>query len=362
MDELRVELTDLSGVGFDLDLIGFSGDELAGLGVAGSGQDALTDPDAIPEPPDEPVSARGDLWTMGDHRLLCGDATDERDVGRALDGAEPHLMVTDPPYGVGYDPDWRNRSGLGWSQSRSVGQVAADDQGDWSQAWGLFSGDVIYCWAPPGPNQFDFYRALEESGFPIRMQIIWGKQHFPIGRGNYHVQHEPCLYAVRKNKKAHWQGSRKESTLWQIANRSAFHGEEDDMRTVHSTQKPVECMRRPIVNNSKRGDHVYDPFLGSGTTLIAAEMEGRVCHGLEIEPTYCDVIVRRWQEYIGRDATLDGDGRTFTEITKERDGTPRPKTEADTSKARDRQSGKAKHQARRRAAKSRAADGAAASQ
>jgi DNA modification methylase len=280
----------------------------------------LTDPDDAPAAPEHPVSRTGDLWLLGRHRLLCGDSTVATDVERVLGGVEPHLMVTDPPYGVDYDPDWRNRSSIGWSRSRSTGTVQNDDRADWTEAYSLFPGEVAYVWHPAGARQVEFYNSLIAAGFEIRMQIIWAKQHYPIGRGNYHVQHEPCWYAVRKGKTGHWSGDRTQSTLWQISNGSAFRGERkpEDLKTGHGTQKPVECMRRPIENNSSPGQAVYEPFSGSGTTIIAAEMTGRVCNAIEIAPAYVDVAVKRWQEFTGQQAVLDGDGRSFDNVAAQR--------------------------------------------
>ena len=144
----------------------------------------------------------------------------------------------------------------------------------------------------------------------IRAQIIWAKERLVIGRGDYHWQHEPCWYAVRE--KGNWTGDRKQTTLWTIASGN------QDTETVHGTQKPVECMRRPILNNSAPGDAVYDPFLGSGTTLIAAETAGRICISAELDPRYVDVAVRRWQAFTGKDASCAADGRKFDEIAAER--------------------------------------------
>ena len=152
--------------------------------------------------------------------------------------------------------------------------------------------------------------SLEASGFQVRSQIVWDKTRLVIGRGDYHWQHEPCWYAVRQGRQGHWAGGRSQATVWAIAHRKSASG--------HATEKPVECMKRPIVNNSKPGEAVYDPFLGSGTTMIAAEMEGRCCLGLEIHPAYCDVIVKRWQAFTGEQATLEGDGRIFEVIDSER--------------------------------------------
>lgn len=309
-DLLRTELTDLRDVGFDLALTGFGEDELAGLFADRNA--GLTDPDDVPEPPAEPISKPGDVWLLGRHRLVCGDATSEVDVSLALAGVKPHLMVTDPPWGVSYDPDWRNKSpSIGWSRSRSIGTVQNDERADWRDAWLLFPGDVAYTWSPAGTTQIEHYNSLVAAGFEIRMQIIWAKPHFPVGRGNYHVQHEPCWYAVRKGAVAHWSGDRKQTTLWEIANRTAFKGGmsgTEDAWSGHGTQKPVECMRRPIENNSSPGQAVYDPFVGSGTTIIAAEMTGRACHAIEISPAYCDVTVQRWQNFTGQEATKQTNG------------------------------------------------------
>jgi DNA modification methylase len=305
---LRAELGELQGLGFEIGLIGFDAAQLAAL----SGNPGLTDPDEVPEAPAVPVTERGDVWVLGAHRLLCGDATNADDVTRCLGEAKPHLMVTDPPYGVNYDPDWRNRADRANGKpdgARAVGVVSNDDKSDWSVAYALSPAEVAYVWVPPGPTQFEFWRTLSGSGFEIRMQIIWAKQQFPIGRGHYHVQHEGCLYAVRKGKTGHWQGDRTQSTLWQI-------DKPVKSETGHSTQKPVECMKRPIENNSAAGDAVYDPFVGSGTTIIAAEMTGRRCCAIEIDPVYVDVCIERWQNFTGEQAVLDGRG--FDEIAAER--------------------------------------------
>ena len=311
---LTAELLDLGALDFDLALTGFDPDEIAALVAAQAAHEGLTDPDAVPEAPETPVTVLGDLWALGRHRVLCGDATVATDVERALGGVEPHLLVSDPPYGVEYDASWRK--GLD-SVKRSLGTVSNDDCADWREAWALFPGDVVYVWHS-GTKAHIVAESLIKSGFDIRSQIIWAKPHYAISRGHYHPQHEPCWYAVRGT--GHWSGSRKEGTVWQISNRTFQGGKAkpEDGKTGHSTQKPVECMRRPIVNNSSPGQAVYDPFLGSGTTTIAAEMEGRHCLGLEIEPKYCDVIIQRWQDFVGSDATLDGDGRTFNQIAADR--------------------------------------------
>ncbi|CAA7618922.1 ParB domain protein nuclease [Magnetospirillum sp. LM-5] len=598
-ETLAAELHALNGDGYDLGVIGFSDEELdalmAPLDDEGDGQ-GEGDEDEIPEPPADPVTRPGDLWILGKHRLLCGDSTSATDVERLLGGAKPHLMATDPPYGVQYDPTWRNEAGV--SSSARTGKVANDDRADWREAWALFPGEVAYVW-----HAAIFAKivadSLEANDFKIRAQIIWSKNRFVLGRGDYHWQHEPCQpagtmvqkviergsgsqpariaevpietlragdyvvsynsyesvvrrrgrqitrfgdrqfegfmhtisaggrvtratpehrftarlnpdasdkqvvylmrrgdwwrvgrvalfnsrgfglatrladnkaeeawivsvhdsaveaqcmeqilscrygiptthwevdswapertrspemiasiyaslnlsaltaratlllrdhrlerdhpfiaaddqlmfsrkatrlvracnlhakimqiprpttgddfewlavtgndatpfsglvysmdvdkdlhyvadglithncwYAVRKTGTGHWQGARDQATVWAIGN----NGDEDEA-TVHGTQKPVECMRRPILNNSAEGDGVYEPFAGSGTTVIAAETTGRICFAMELNPAYADVIVGRWQKLTAQKAVLDGDGRNFDDLSAER--------------------------------------------
>ncbi len=303
---LAAELSELEAAAFDLDLLGFDDSELGKL--LGS-EDSVDGEDDVPDVPDVPVSRVGDLWVLGSHRLLCGDATAAADVERLLAGVKPHLMVTDPPYGVEYDPSWRNDAGV--SQSRRTGKVLNDDRADWRVAWALFPGDVAYVWhgALHAGTVAD---SLAASGFDIRSQIIWTKERLVLSRGHYHWQHEPCWYAVRKGGRGEWAGGRKQTTVWAIASK------EQDAATVHGTQKPVECMRRPILNNSNIGQAVYEPFMGSGTTLIAAQTSGRACYGMELNPAYVDVAVSRWQQLTGETATLYDDGTSFFETAATR--------------------------------------------
>lgn len=315
---LHTELTDLRDLGFDLSLTGFGEDELSALFAIGT--EGLTDPDDVPEPPAEPVTQLGDIWLLGRHRLLCGDATRDVDVSLALAGVKPHLMVTDPPYGVDYDPAWRNnrvRDDGSFIGLRALGAVNNDDRSDWGQAWLLFPGDVAYVWCA-SLESVVAADSLIAAGFTLRSQIIWEKQHFIIGRGDYHWQHEPCWYAVRNGKVGHWSGDRKQSTIWQIHAQIGFESvrpNNNDKATGHSTQKPVECMKRPIENNSSPGHAVYDPFVGSGTTIIAAEMTGRACHAIEISPVYVDCAIIRWQNFTGQEAKHSA-GQTYAELAE----------------------------------------------
>ena len=241
--------------------------------------------------------------------LGTSDATDGAAVGRLLAGVEPVLMVTDPPYGVEYDPEWRVRQGLAERGDLALGKVANDDRANWREAWAHFPGNVAYVWHA-ALHTATVAESLTSAGFTIRSQIVWDKTRLVIGRGDYHWQHEPCWYVVRNGKAGNWVGGRSQTTIWQIPHRKS--------ETGHGTQKPVECMRRPMLNNSNPVDAVYDPFLGSGTSIIAAETTGRHCFGLELDPAYVDVIVRRWQAMTGEVARLQGDDRSFLEIGVDR--------------------------------------------
>jgi DNA modification methylase len=205
---------------------------------------------------------------------VCGDSTDPDTVAMALTGMVPHLMVTDPPYGVQYDPPWRERAGIN-GKSGAKGTVLNDDRADWREAWALFPGDVAYVWHG-ALHAATVAQSLEAAGFALRAQIIWDKTRLVIGR------------AATKSE------------------------------TGHGTQKPVACMQRPIENNSSPGQAVYEPFSGSGTTIIAAEMTGRVCHAIELSPAYVDVAIKRWQDLTGEQALQVEGGKPFAEVRQER--------------------------------------------
>lgn len=326
---LRLELGDLREAGFDLGVTGFDTFEVADIFATRTG---LTDPDEAPKLEEHPVSKLGDVWLLGPHRIICGDSTNRETVERLLRGAKPNLMVTDPPYGVNYDAAWRGKAGVG-SKGAAVGKVQNDDRADWSAAWALFPGNVAYVWHG-GLHSSTVEQSLQAAKFLVRSQIIWVKSRPVLSRGAYHWQHEPAFYAVkpgaddgwsgipeherfvpehevasysvRKGETAQWAGDRKQSTVWQI--------EHIKSETGHSTQKPVECMKRPIENNSKPGDMVYEPFSGSGTTLIAAEMTGRIAYAVELFPGYVDVAVRRWQNFTGKQAVRESDGLSFEQV------------------------------------------------
>jgi DNA modification methylase len=303
---LALELGDLQDMAVDLGSLGFEAGELDALLRSGEPDPREED---VPPAPAVPVSRPGDVWRLGNHRLICGDATDAGTVERVLNGVQPHLMVTDPPYGVAYDPAWRNE--VGAAKTKRTGKVLNDHRADWREAWALFPGDVAYVWHG-ALHATTVAESLVACGFAIRSQIIWAKERLVLSRGDYHWQHEPAWYAVREKATGHWSGDRKQTTLWQIASR------DQDAATVHGTQKPVECMRRPMLNNSSPGQAVYEPFSGSGTSIISAETCGRHCYAVELDPAYVDVAVLRWQAFTGQDAVLDRAGRSFSEVAAER--------------------------------------------
>lgn len=296
---LALELGALhEGFGYDATLAGFSEDDLHKLLGRKDAEE-----DTLPEIAAKRRTKIGSVWYLGDHWLMCGDATNPADVERLTDDAQPHLMVTDPPYGVSYDPDWRNGTGRSKGKSR-VGVVTNDDCAYWERAWDLFHGSVAYVWHA-SLKSGEVQASMEASGFAVRAQIIWVKQQATFGRGNYHWQHEPCLYAVRKE--SHWQGARDQTTLWEIGSFTGYNvhlRDAENEATPLGAQKPVECMRRPMVNNSNRGDAIYDPFVGSGTSIIAAETVGRRCLAMEISPYMCDLTIARWEKFTGKKARL----------------------------------------------------------
>ena len=268
----------------------------------------LTDENAVVEPgPTDIVS--GELFVLGRHRLLCGDATSAGDVLRLLDGDAPILMTTDPPYGVSYDPAWRHR--VNPAQRTAVGRVMNDDRAEWTAAWQLFPGAIAYVWHA-ALKAAAVAADLEAAGLTIRSQIIWVKQHFALSRGDYHWGHEPAWYAVRG--KGQWRGDRRQTTLWEVANLNPMGGTRvaDNMVTGHGTQKPVRLFEIPLLNHTTPGDTVYDPFCGSGTAIIAAEKLGRTCLAMEIDPKYVQATVKRWEAFTGQTAVREPGMRRTT--------------------------------------------------
>ena len=296
---------------------GFTEEELLGCKVEDLGETEEDEGVLEPGKDEDAITKPGDIYELGNHRLICGDSTIPDVVEKVLGGNIPILMCTDPPYGVEYDPNWRiGHGGKAGNHIKASGKVQNDDQINWGLAWHLFPGSIAYVWHS-GKYCSEVQKSLEEAEYEMVSQIIWVKQNFALSRGDYHWQHEPCWYAIKKGQQHNWQGSRKEATVWEISNLAAFgKSDNEDERTAHSTQKPIECMAKPMRNNTKKGDYVYDPFLGSGTTLIAAEQLDRNCIGIELSPAYCDIIVKRWikeRQKRGKDFVIKKNG----EVSKE---------------------------------------------
>ncbi len=321
---LALELADLQMAEFDLSLTGFNEKEIDALTL----ETNLAE-DEVPPVPATPTSQLGDLWICGPHRVLCGDCTNADDVARLLGDKKPLLMVTDPPYGIELDSEWRDKAGLNgcgaaepsYMKKRTAGHesttISGDTRADWSEAFELVpSIQSAYVWHASKFTR-EVLDGLLRIGFLHHQQIIWDKGRTVLTRTHYWFQHEPCWYVRKKN--APWFGKAGEnSTIWHSPSPKFIMGGSDEEKYDHPTQKPVELMRRPILNHTKRGELVYEPFLGSGTTLAAAEVTERVCYGIELDPKYADVVVQRWQQLTGKQAVLDGDGRTFETIAGER--------------------------------------------
>ncbi len=341
----------------DRALTGFDEDEYEKLldqaGQVQEPEQGRTDPDALPEEDEiEPRTRPGDLWRLGDHRLYCGDATNPADISFALDSGKPAMMMTDPPYGVELDHAWRNDVVEGCNTKRG-GPIQGDTRADWGEVYPLVGAPILYVWhASHFGNKVQ--NGLEEAGYEVRQQIIWLKPSFVFGRGHYHWQHEPCMfavhrahapqeppddvpheatddeiqrwadrhdlhyheahqpcwYAVKKGNTAEWKGDRRQTTVWEETS-PLVTGGTDDAATLHPTQKPVGVYERPIRNHTRKGDLIFDAFMGSGTALIAATRLGRRCFGVEIDPRFCDMAVTRWQNFTGEKATrVAEDGST----------------------------------------------------
>jgi DNA modification methylase len=325
---LRLELQELQSLDFDLDLTGFDSVEIDALL-----RDPMADEQADVAPPLPAIATTqpGDLWILDRHRVLCGDATSAKDVARLFGQCKPRLMVTDPPYGIELDSEWRDRAGINkhgpaeasYMKNRIAGHtetsISGDTIADWSHAFELVPAlQVAYVWHASRFSS-EVLAGLLRIGFVHHQQIIWRKTSAALTRTHYWYQHEPCVY-VRK-KKAPWFGKPGENTtIWDAASPKMIMGGSEEEKFDHLTQKPVELMRRPILNHTKRGDPVYDPFLGSGTTLVAAELAERICYGLELDPKYVDVIVKRWQQITGEQARLEESGQTFEAVKANRTG------------------------------------------
>ena len=308
-ETLHLEIEALRTAEYDLGLIGFDDEELRQMLEEQEVAAGLCDEDAVPELAEAPVSTSGDLWLLGEHQLLCGDATLRSNTDKLFAGNAVDLVFTDPPYNVDYE---------GYTEDRLTikgDRMTPEQFRQFLQATFVSYRHIV----KPGASlyvchssswQREFQNAMETAGLEVRCQIIWAKNTFAWGFGRYKFQHEPIFYGHVAGQKDPWYGDKSQSTLWQEKKPAA--------NRIHPTAKPVELVERALVNSSKAGDLVADLFGGSGSTLIGCERLGRKARLMEIDPKYTDCIVRRWQTFTGKSATLDVDGRTFEEIARTR--------------------------------------------
>ncbi len=290
LDLLPLELADLQGAEFDLSLLGFDEDALARL-MGTEVKPGLTDPDEVPEPPEEPITQHGNLWILGEHRLLCGDSTSPEDVARLMDGDKASLVLTDPPYGVSYE-----------GKTDQALTIQNDGAGDLEvllpAAFGQMiehsrPGAVWYVAAPAGPQFLDFARVLTELGV-WRQTLAWVKDSMVLGRSDYHYKHEAVFYGWSPGAAHRAPPDRTRTSVFEFARPKASR--------EHPTMKPIALWNEFMGNSTIKGELVLDLFAGSGTTIIAAEQLDRRAAVMELEPKYCDVIVDRWEKFTGRKA------------------------------------------------------------
>jgi len=302
---LRVEFAELEELGFDLELTGFSLDEIDELQIEEI-EDGLTDEDAVPELVDEPVSVLGDVWQLGKHRLMCGDSTSIESLEQLCKGQLVDMWLTDPPYNVAYKGGTKDKltiqnddmSDDQFRQFLRDSYIAADAV--------MKPGAVFYIWHADLEG-YNFRGAAQDAGWTIRQCLIWKKSSLVMGRQDYQWKHEPCLYGWKEGAGHLWAADRKQTTILEF-DKPQRNGE-------HPTMKPVALFEYQMLNNTKGGDIVLDSFGGSGTTLLAAEKNGRTAYLMELDPKYCDVIIKRWQDYTGKAATLEATGETFEEVS-----------------------------------------------
>ena len=309
---LKLELAEIQELGFDLDVIGFSDEELDAL-LAVEDETGRVDDDQIPEPEEQVISQAGDLWLLGEHRLLCGDATRREDLEQLMDGELADMVFTDPPYNVDYGNSAKDK--IRGKDRR----ILNDNLGDGFYAFlraalgNLLEVTKGACYIAMSSSELDtLQQAFRDAGGKWSTFIIWAKNTFTLGRSDYQRQYEPILYGWREGNDHYWCGARDQGDVW-FFNKPAKND-------LHPTMKPVELVERAVRNSSKSRDIVLDPFGGSGSTLIACEKSGRRARLIELDPRYVDVIVRRWQEYTGNEAMLEGSDQSFSAVAAERIG------------------------------------------
>ena len=303
---LRLELEDLQAADFDLDLLGFNADELGALLTEPEPEtEGLTDPDEAPDLPARPVTVEGDVWLLGKHRVMCGDST-RIDQMEALNlGGGIDMWLTDPPYNVAYEGKTKDALKI-QNDSMADGQFRQFLRDAYVAADAVMKpGAVFYIWHADLEG-YNFRGAAQDAGWKVRQCLIWKKQSLVMGRQDYHWRHEPCLYGWKEGAGHLWASDRKQTTILEF--------DRPSRNAEHPTMKPVALFEYQMLNNTKGGDAVLDSFGGSGTTLIAAEKNGRIARLMELDPRYCDVIIKRWQDFTGRQATLEATGQTFAEV------------------------------------------------
>jgi len=307
---LRLELEALAAEDFTLSLTGFDEPEIVEL-LAAEAKQGLADPDEAPETAAEAVSIAGDVWTMGPHQVLCGDATDSASLGRFVAPAAPSMVFADLPYNVDYRGKTRDAMKIP-NDNLGAGFLPFLEQ-SCRAILDACSGPVYLCMS--SSELHTLHEAFTSSGGHWSTYIIWAKNLFTLGRADYQRQYEPILYGWREGARRYWCGARDQGDVWLV--------DRPRVNDVHPTMKPVALVERAIENSSRPGDVVLDPFAGSGTTAIACERTGRRASLVELDPHYVDVIVRRWQGYTGKAARLQCDARSFEEIAAERRCAPR---------------------------------------
>ena len=296
LDVLRSELKDLVDEDFNIDLIGFSDEELKDLMPEELEPEYDGDADAIPEPPEDPISKPGDLWVLGEHRLLCGDSTNLQHIERLMDGKKADLWLTDPPYNVDYEGKTKEKLVIE-NDSKSDSDFRQFLVDVYTSADAVMNaGGAFYIWHADSEG-FNFRGAAADMGWQVRQCLIWLKQHMVMGRQDYHWKHEPCLYGWKEGAAHLWNTDRKQTTVLEF--------DRPSRNKEHPTMKPVDLFQYQMCNSTKKGAIVLDSFGGSGTTLIAAERARRKACLMELDPRYCDVIVKRWEEFTGKTAVCE---------------------------------------------------------
>lgn len=294
VEMLKAEISGLDTEGFDLDLLGFDSDFLDGLLIEET--EGLTDEDAVPDVPEEPETKLGDVWILGRHRLMCGDSTSIEHLQRLCDGQLVDMWLTDPPYNVAYEGKTKDALTIkndkmddgGFRQFLTDAYIAADAV--------MKAGSVFYIWHADSEG-YNFRGAAKDAGWTVRQCLIWKKQTMVMGRQDYHWKHEPCLYGWKDGAAHLWATDRKQTTILEF--------DRPSRNAEHPTMKPVELFEYQMLNNTKGSDLVLDSFAGSGTTTIACEKHGRQARLMEIDPKYCDVIKKRWEDFTGQKAILE---------------------------------------------------------